>query len=265
MKKLFTLLLVLILGLSMVACGSKPETTPEDPVVDYNAKSEGVMTYAEFAAVPDDNSTKVTIEGYVQAAQSYWNGAKLYVQDLDGAYFVYCDGKGEDVNISEEDYAKLVANTNYGEGWSGLCDGTKVKVTGYKTAWSGEVEIGEATVEIEDGPKWVAEAIDLTDKFADVEALLPYINQKVKFTGLTVEEAALYNWDGSGVAGSNSDLYITLSNGTASYSFTVESYLMYEGSDVYNAVLALQAGDTVEVEGFLYWYNAPQLHITAVK
>lgn len=267
MKKLFALLLVLVLGLSLCACGSKEPTVDPEPEVqvDYNAKSEGVMTYEEFEKTDVDNV--VTIEGYVQAAQSYWNGAKLYLQDPSGAYFIYCEGDGSDVNISEEDYAKLVANTNYSEGWTGLANGTKVKVTGYKSAWAGEVEIVEVSelVLYENEPKWIADALDLTDKFDDVAALEKFENQKVVFKGLTVESAALYKWDGSGEAGQNHDLYISFTNGTTTYSFTVESYLMYEGSDVYNAVLGLQAGDVVDVEGFLYWYEAPQLHITAIN
>lgn len=263
MKKLFTLLLVLILGLSLCACNNKPQ---EEEQIDYLAKSEGTMTYEEYAAVVADNSTEVTIEGYVQAVQSYWNGAKLYVEDPEGAYFVYCEGDGQIINISEEDYAKLVESTDYKEGWTGIANGTKVKVVGYKNAWAGEEEIVDSTVEVlTDGPKWISEAKDLTDKFGDTDTLHTYQNQKVLFKGLTVVGEPLYNWDGSGAVGQNSDLYVTVSNGTVEYSFTVESYLMYEGSDTYNAVAALHDGDVVNIEGFLYWYDAPQLHITAVS
>ena len=35
-------------------------------------------------------------------------------------------------------------------------------------------------------------------------------------------------------------------------------------SDVYKAVEALQVGDTINVEGFLYWYNGAQPHLTSV-
>lgn len=264
MKKLLTVLMALVLGLSLVACGTNNNEPEVKPEVDYNAKSEGVMTYAEYAETIDDNSAKVTIEGYVQAAQSYWNGAKLYVEDPDGAYFVYCVGDGSDVNISEEDYAKLVPNTNYGDGWAGLCDGTKVRVTGYKTAWAGEAEIGEAEVEVlADEPKWVSTTKDLTDKFDNSEELLKYQNQRVVFKGLTVANDPLYNWDGSGSEGD--DLYVDVTNETTTYSFTVESYLMYAGSTTYNAVRDLKVGDVVNIEGFLYWYNGPQLHITSVS
>ena len=262
MKKIFALLLVLVLGLSLCACGSKEPTADPEPEVqvDYSAKSEGVMTYAEYAAAASDNTVKVTIEAYVQATQSYWNGATMYLADPDGAYFAY------GANISEEDWAKLGVSGDMSAGWTGLANGTKVRVTGYKTEWAGEVEIGDIEeCVVFDDVKWRANTLDLTDKFDDVDALLSHANQKVVFKGLTVADVALYNWDGSGAAGSNCDLYISFTNGTTTYSFTVESYLMYEGSDVYNTVLSLQAGDVVDVEGFLYWYEAPQLHITAIN
>lgn len=279
MKKLLTVLLGLLMILSLVACTKQeepkndPEPAPVDDVI--------VMSYEEYAAA--ELGTEVTIEAYVQAAQSYWNGAKLYLQDQDGAYFVYCDGKGEDINLSEEDYAKLVPSVNYAEGWSGLCDGTKVRVEGVKAEWSGEVEISEATVTVLDGEKWVAEAEDVTGLLGSDE-LAEHINRKVAFTGVVVEAyrtdansdetlkdadgnevAFAYGWDGSGAQGSNSDLYFTVSvNGESFYNFVVESYLCYEGSDVYKAVEALTVGDVIDAEGFLYWYNGANPHITSV-
>ena len=48
------------------------------------------------------------------------------------------------------------------------------------------------------------------------------------------------------------------------YSFTVESSLCGPDTDVYKAVKDLKIGDVVDLEGFLYWYNDPNPHITAV-
>ncbi|MBO7634607.1 MAG: hypothetical protein J6S72_09575, partial [Lachnospiraceae bacterium] len=159
MKKLIAVLLVLAMVLSLAACGKKNdpagsdnatptaadvsntvtdapkatdapapvETTPaaDDP----SKKGEGVMTYAEYAAAALD--TQVVVETYVQAKQSWWdNKATVYTQDADGAYFLYS------MACSQEDFDKLVP-------------GTKIKVTGYKSEWSGEVEITDATFEIE--------------------------------------------------------------------------------------------------------------------
>ena len=44
----------------------------------------------------------------------------------------------------------------------------------------------------------------------------------------------------------------------------MESYLTGEGSDVYEAVKALNVGDVIDLEGFLYWYNGANPHITSV-
>ncbi len=247
MKKLLTVLLVMLMAFALAACKNDSKKF---------AKSEGTMTYEQYAAA--ELESEVTIEGFVQAAQSYWNGASIYVQDDKGAYFLY------NIAISEEDYAKLVSSTNYGPGWTGLANGAKIKVTGYKSEWSGEVEVIDAkSVTVDDSVKWIAEAKDLTAKLG-TEELVNYQNQKVLFKGLKVEKAAQYNWDGSGAAGANSDLYFYLTDGNATYEFVVESYLCYEGSDVYNNVLNLKVGDTVDVEGFLYWYNGPDTHVTKV-
>lgn len=158
---------------------------------------------------------------------------------------------------SEEDYAKLNV-------------GTKIKVTGYKSEWSGEVEIIDATFEIEDG-NYVAEAEDVT-KLLGTDDLINHQNKFVSFKGMTVEAAGqdesgndvafLYNWDGSGQDGD--DLYFNVSLDGSTYTFTVESYLCDNSTDVYNAVKALNIGDKIDMEGFLYWYEGVNPHITSV-
>ncbi len=217
--------------------------------VSAEEKSEGVMTYAEFMDAEID--AEVVVETYVQAKQSWWEDkATLYTQDEDGAYFVY------NAECSEEDYEKLV-------------EGQKIKVTGYKSEWSGEIEIVDATIEIEDG-SFIAEALDVTDLLGKDE-LIDHQNQKVSFKGMTVEAktdedgnelAYFYNWDNSGTQGD--DLYFDVSLNGETYSFTVESYLCDAESDVYKAVEALNAGDVIDMEGFLYWYEGANPHITAV-
>ena len=50
-----------------------------------------------------------------------------------------------------------------------------------------------------------------------------------------------------------------------SYDFCIERYLTAPETDVYKAASNLKAGDVIDVEGFLYWYNGVNTHMTAVK
>ncbi len=246
--------------LALAGCGSSSSSTstatPSATATSTAAEetSSDVMSYAEYASAAIDS--EVTVETYVQAKQGWWenNGqgvATVYTQDEDGAYFLY------NMPMTEEEYNELT-------------EGTKIKVTGYKSEWSGEVEITDATFEIEDG-SYIAEAEDLTDVLADEDELIKHQNEKVTFKGLTVsastdadgnEVAYLYNYDGSGTQGD--DLYFNVDLDGNTYTFTVESYLCGKDTDVYKAVEALNVGDTIDVEGFLYWYNGVNPHITSV-
>ncbi len=245
MKRIMLLVLSAILVLSCFGCGQ----------TDIHKKSEGVMTYAEYAAAAMD--AEVTVETFVQAKQSYWvndagqGKATLYTQDADGAYFIY------DMNCTAEDYEKMTV-------------GTKLRIKGYKAQFSGEIEIIDATYEILDGT-YVAEAKDITAQLAS-ENLIDSQNQRVIFKGMTVEAskdangndvAFLYKWNGSGQDGD--DLYFNVSVDGKTYQFTVESYLCDKTTDVYAAVKALKIGDKIDMEGFLYWYEGVNPHITSVK
>ena len=248
MKKLTALLLAGVMVFACVGCGSNGGSNGGDT----DAKSEGVMTYDEYVAAALDS--EVVIETYVQAKQSWWeNKATVYTQDKDGAYFIY------NMTCSEEDYAKLT-------------QGTKIKVTGYKAEWAGEIELAEgATFEIEDG-NYVATAEDVTSLLGTDE-LINHQNEFVSFKGMTVEAAGqddsgndvafLYNWDGSGQDGD--DLYFNVSLDGNVYTFTVESYLCDSSTEVYAAVKNLNIGDKIDMEGFLYWYEGVNPHITSVK
>lgn len=225
--------------------GTTTETdTNTDNTGDVN-NADGVMTYAEYIAA--DLDTKVVVETYVQAKQSWWEGtATVYTQDEDGAYFIY------GMTCSEEDYEKLTV-------------GTKIRVTGFKGEWSGEIEIMDATFEIIDG-SFVAEPLDVTDLLG-TEELIAHQNERVSFTDMTVEdagngEAFMYNYDGSGTDGD--DLYFNVSVNGETYSFLVESDLCDNTTDVYAAVKNLAIGDVVSMEGFLYWYNGANPHITSI-
>jgi len=206
------------------------------------AFAEGdVMTYADYVAAELD--AEVTVETYVQGNQSWWdNKITVYCQSEDGAYFLY------ELACSEEDAAKLVP-------------GTKIRVTGYKGEWAGEVEIMDGTfefVELAEGEEpFIAEALDVTELLG-TEEIINHQNQKVAFKGMTVEAIEYKNGE------PGDDIYLTLGYNGASYSFCVEIYLTGAESEVYTTVGALQVGDVVDVEGFLYWYEGMNPHVTAI-
>lgn len=243
MKKILALILALSLVFALAAC-SDNSSSEDGATTDTDVKGEGVMTYEEYDAA--DLDTEVTIEAYIQAAQVYaaeYGNTTLYLQDDDGAYFVYR------VNCTQDEYNEFTV-------------GQKIKVTGYKSEWSGEIEITDAEVEILDGTKTYA-AKDLTDSVGS--DLIGYQNQFVSFAGMTVEDYG----DGNAFAyknpdEKNGDLYFKVSKDGTSYEFCVETDLTEEGSDVYTAVEGLNIGDTVDLEGFLYWYEGPNLQTTSV-
>ena len=237
MKNISKVLLASAMLFSMAGCSGGGNASKEDPT----KKSEGVMTYAEYDAAKTDD--KVVIEAYVQGKQSWWeNKANIYLQDGDGGYFLY------ELPISEDDYKKLTT-------------GTKLKVEGYKTEWSGEVEIGDGKFEIEEG-NWVATAEDVT-ALLGTDDMIKKMNKLVAFKDMTVEKEFQYKWDGSGSEGD--DLYFDVSSNGKTYTFTVESYLCDKDSDVYKAVKELKVGDKVDLEGFAYWYEGLNPHITSAK
>ena len=275
MKKFVAMLLALSMVLAFAACAktdttettaaaaettaaavettvAAEETTAATESTDgTEAATVEVMTHEEYLAAAIDD--QVCVETYVQATQS-WLEDKItvYCQSPEGAVFAY------DMACSEEDAAKLVP-------------GTKIRITGYKAEWSGEVEIMRGTFEfVEDGDTYIAEALDVTELLGTDE-LIDHQNEFVTFTGLTVEpstdangnEAAfLYSWDGSGSQGD--DLYFNVSVNGETYNFCVESYLCGADTDVYKAVETLQVGDVINAEGFLYWYEGVNPHITSV-
>ena len=147
MKKLIAMLLVLTMVLSFAACAKQDTVTPTvadvaittaaadpTPAAETEASAPAPvvtgMSHADYVAA--DNETEVVVETYVQAHQSWWdNKVTVYCQSPDGAYFLY------ELACSEEDAAKLVP-------------GTKIRVTGFKGEWSGEVEIMDGTFEFVD-------------------------------------------------------------------------------------------------------------------
>ncbi len=289
MRKILALVLALCLALSMAACAgdntSSSESSQtsasesstaeessqaeesseeaseesseagEDASQSSEAESAPVMSYDEYMAAEVDDA--VTIQAYVQAKQSYYaeqGTATVYLQDQDGGYFAY------DMACTQEDYDAMV-------------EGTKIQVSGFKAEWSGEIEIMDGQLdEIIADDTFVAEAFDATSLLG-TEELEEHQNEKVSFTGLTVapskdangnETAFLYNYDGSGTQGDDVYFNVTVGDSEEVYSFLVESYLCGSDTEVYKAVEALEVGQTIDCEGFLYWYEGANPHITSL-
>ena len=176
MKKLIAMLLVLTMVLSFAACAKQDTVTPTvadvaittaaaDPTPAAETEASDptpvvtAMSHADYVAA--DNETEVVVETYVQAHQSWWdNKVTVYCQSPDGAYFLY------ELACSEEDAAKLVP-------------GTKIRVTGYKSEWSGEVEITDGTFEFVKGDSYIAEPLDVTDLLGTDDADRP--SERVRF------------------------------------------------------------------------------------
>jgi len=122
-----------------------------------------------------------------------------------------------------------------------------------------------SSFEFIEGDAYIAEPVDVTDLLG-TDALAEKMNQLVAFKGMTVEA---YDDTGAAVAykdpeGKTDDLYFKVSKDGQTYEFTVEFYLCGQDTEVYKAVEALNVGDVIDLAGFLYWYNGPNPHITAV-
>ena len=265
MKKIFAFVLVLAMIFAFAACGDKPgtesasqsesapettskpdETKPEDTKGEDNppVAEDKVLTHAEYIAAKDEDP--VVIEAYVQGKQTYspqYNNTCLYLQDNDGGYFVYR------WSCTQEEY-------------DGVAVGAKVRVTGFKGSWSGEQEIKDAKVEVIEG-SYIAEPLDVTELLGTDE-LIKYQNCSVVFKGMRIEA---YNDDGDAFAfkaEDGSDIYYKVSVNGAIYDFCIESDLCGADTEVYQFIKTLKVGDKVDIAGFLYWYNGPNPHTTAI-
>ncbi len=250
MKKLLTIMLSVLMACGLVACSSNEEeaeptttTTPEATETTAADLPTAKDTYETFMAAENDSEVEVLM--YVQAHQSWWedNGQgvmTLYGMDSDGGYFVY------NAKMDEE-----TANT--------ISEGTLVKVTGTKTEWSGEVEIVDASVEVyADQDVAIMPANDVTDLLSDSEKLAEYMNQKVAISGLEVVSVETKDSE------YDPDLYITCMQGDVEVNLCVENYLTNPDTEVYKTAQSLQEGDVISVEGFLYWYEGANPHITSI-
>lgn len=290
MKKAIVIMLTGAMMLAAVACGggnssnstpaaetqteeAKPaeETaeTVESTVMETEETEANIpeepMSYEDYIAAATDS--EVIIQGSIQGKQSYYvqdgaGTANVYLQDdKGGAYFLY------QLPCTEKEYELMET-------------GKTIKVKGYKSEWSGEIEVVDIEAWMFVDGDFIAEAEDVT-ALLGTDELASKMNKKVVFKGMTVEArtdkdgnpildkdgkevAFTYNSEGTGERGADTDLYFNVSLNGQTYTFTVESYLCGPDTDVYKAVEDLHIGDVIDMEGFLYWYNGPNPHITAI-
>ena len=280
MKKALVILLTGAVMAMSVACGggSSSNSTPAQSTQTEEAKpaeetqetvestvaepeqaepniTEDAMSFEDYMAAATD--TEVVVQGAIQGKQNYFvkddeGKATIYLQDENGgAYFVY------ELPCTEKEYELMEI-------------GKKIKVKGYKSEWSGEVEVVDVETWIFVDGEYIAEAEDVT-ALLGTDDLAAKMNKKVSFKGMTVEPikdkdgndvAFIYGSKGTGAEGD--DLYFNVSVNGQTYTFTVESYLCGPDTDIYKAVKDFHIGDVIDLEGFLYWYNGPNPHITAV-
>ena len=233
--KLRKITLFLFIVFAFIACSAfmlgchRNEPEPDD--------KPKALTYSEYMATSDGET--VIIEAYITGRRSWWNGAVLYLQDENGGYFVY------NLPCSQDEY-----NTK-------LLVGNKIRVTGYKTSYAGEVEINgsqagaEATWELLEGTKtFDAKSV------SNLASLSNFPNQLVKLENLVV--ANVYE--------EGRNVYFDVTDGANVYTFCVETYmeLTPNTSATYTTVHSLEKGDKVTVTGFNYTYYNPQLHTMTV-
>lgn len=244
MKKLFTVLLTMIMVLALVGCGAK---TNDEPVVEDTPTTDEELvdppvtaknTYADFEAA--ELNTELELLMSVQATESWWDGKiTVYGQDDDGGYLVY------ELACPEQKDADV------------LLPGTLIRVKGYKSEWSGEVELTDATYEFVDvggNAGKVYDPVDLTDLIGNNDELIKHMNQKASFKNLTVVEYTEVTSDADGY------LVVKDANGTE-ITFVVRRYLTSPESDLAKTVAAFAAGDVVDLTTFVYWYEGPQARI----
>ena len=153
-------------------------------------------------------------------------------------------------------------------------------VQAHQAWWDGKVTV---YTQDEDGAYFL---YNMACSEEDAEKLVP--GAKIKVTGSDVRvnepdkttlkmitrftELAGFGTDESGAAfaykndvDKTDDLYFKVSKDGEVYDFCVEFYLCGKDTDVYKAVEALEVGQVIDLEGFLYWYEGANPHITSVK
>lgn len=236
--------------------------------------------YELFLSTPDGEEVKAA--GYVISKTTYYNGTTcLYVagtqtnSDFTAAegYYVY------NYSCTLEQYNQLVVNANQNTY-------TYVTITGTKASYAGMQEIIDATVTIGTGSNSPVPLL-INTGFGASSNGVTLDNVQEQFIGVlfngtfkvkeytttdqnaTVGESKAYGYKGDTPT---DDLYFILEDAYGNeLSCCIEAYVDYSvfgeshKSTLYSQVMGLQIGDTINVSGFLYWWNGPNPHIFVIN
>ncbi len=216
------------------------------------AESLGGMSYKEY--MDAELQAEVKIDAYIQDRCTWYNGAaSFYLQDEEGGYYVY------NLKCSKDDYD------------NNLSVGKFISVTGSKAEWRGEVEInGDVATENQGFTVGSSSKIYKATQVANIakDTLDQHKNTKVMVTDLTVTKAPYTSFDDFSLSpNSGVDVYFAVKDSNDNeLTFVVEAYLESTqfGSPTYTTVTSLALGDKINLEGFVYYWDVPQLQVTKV-
>ena len=163
---------------------------------------------------------------------------------------------------------------NVAKEYADLQPGAFIQVSGFKGIWSGEIEVTDAEGFIMPYgyavDSYLAKPVNVLH-IPNVEAAEAYMNKLIGANGAKIvasedadgnEVPFLYEHNGSGQEGD--DIYFKVELYGATYTLTVETDEFPAGSEVYETAKTLQIGDVIDLEGFLYWYEGPQPHVSKI-
>ena len=260
--KIKNLLFITVLAgaLALASCNDKAATTTSKTgttVVTTTATTTAPTTktplsYAEYLAAANDE--EVTIKAVIQDRCTWYNGAaSFYLGNEEGGFYVY------NMKCTEAEYEDLIP-------------GTEIVVTGAKAEWKGEVEISFETPTENAGFEIVgtAKGLESVKAVNDIAkaTLDNYKNQLVSLTAEVIKVGYSNHEDFTLSPAAGVDVYFQVRDSKGNEAtYVVEAYLETTqfGSDTYTNACNLHVGDVVSLEGFVYYYDNPQLQVTKIN
>ena len=219
------------------------------PVFDETAAVEPEVPPCS-AFLEAEIGSSVTFSCYVQAKEAFRdNTCSLFAQDETGACYL------DRLSCIEDDYDRLTP-------------GQKILITGYKSTWGDDIELTDSHFAFLDG-SWLAEPLDVTAMLG-TEEISAHRNEKVCFRSMTIESmmdgvSVWYRgWDNAAAEGEDTELFFRASSGGTVSTFSVCPSLCEEPDQVIQTLKSLRLGDTVDLTGYLYWYNEARPRITEI-